>query len=108
MISISPSPATLALDLEEGGELLRPLAAAAIGQQPVNVLVALPPVPVLHAWLTPRGVPAPRSARLRAGRMHNPNDKDATTTRRAWMYTVHPYFSFLVGAPPSARCRARR
>jgi multidrug efflux pump subunit AcrB len=45
----------LAFALEEGGELLRPLAAAAIGGLLMNVLVALLLVPALYTWLTPRG-----------------------------------------------------
>ncbi|MBP6808732.1 MAG: efflux RND transporter permease subunit, partial [Chromatiaceae bacterium] len=46
--------APLAFALEEGGELLRPMAAAAIGGLLMNVLVALLLVPVFYTWLTPR------------------------------------------------------
>ncbi|MBK8638265.1 MAG: efflux RND transporter permease subunit [Chromatiaceae bacterium] len=46
--------APLAFALEEGGELLRPMAAAAIGGLLMNVLVALLLVPVLYTWLTPQ------------------------------------------------------
>ena len=46
--------APLAFALEEGGELLRPMAAAAIGGLLLNVFVALFLVPVLYTWLTPR------------------------------------------------------
>lgn len=46
--------APLAFALEEGGELLRPMAAAAIGGLLLNVFVALFLVPVLYTWLSPR------------------------------------------------------
>lgn len=46
--------APLAFALEEGGELLRPMAAAAIGGLLMKVLVALLLVPVFYTWLTPR------------------------------------------------------
>ncbi len=46
--------APLAFALEEGGELLCPMAAAAIGGLLMNVLVALLLVPVFYTWLTPR------------------------------------------------------
>jgi len=51
--------APLAFALEEGGELLRPMAAAAIGGLLLNVFVALFLVPVLYTWLTPRDAVAP-------------------------------------------------
>lgn len=50
--------APLAFALEEGGELLRPMAAAAIGGLLLNVFVALFFVPVLYTWLAPRAVAA--------------------------------------------------
>lgn len=49
----------LALALEEGGELLRPMAAAAIGGLLFNVFVALFLVPVLYTWMAPRGAVTP-------------------------------------------------
>jgi HAE1 family hydrophobic/amphiphilic exporter-1 len=54
--------APLAFALEEGGELLRPMAAAAIGGLLMNVLVALLLVPVLYTWLRPRDLPPPVAA----------------------------------------------
>ena len=50
--------APLAFALEEGGELLRPMAAAAIGGLLLNVFVALFLVPVLYTWLAPRAAAA--------------------------------------------------
>jgi multidrug efflux pump subunit AcrB len=44
----------LAFALESGGELLRPMAAAAIGGLTVEVLAALFLVPVLYSWIAPR------------------------------------------------------
>ena len=41
----------LAFALEEGGELLRPMAAAAIGGLLLNAFVALFLVPVLYTWM---------------------------------------------------------
>ncbi len=46
--------APLAFALEEGGELLRPMAAAAIGGLLLNVFVALFLVPVLYTWMAGR------------------------------------------------------
>jgi len=46
--------APLAFALEEGGELLRPMAAAAIGGLLLNVFVALFLVPVFYTWLARR------------------------------------------------------
>ncbi len=46
--------APLAFALEEGGELLRPMAAAAIGGLLLNVFVALFLVPVLYTWMASR------------------------------------------------------
>ncbi|MBR9991027.1 MAG: efflux RND transporter permease subunit, partial [Gemmatimonadetes bacterium] len=50
----------LALALEEGGELLRPMAAAAIGGLLLNIFVALFLVPVFYTWMARReeAVPA--------------------------------------------------
>lgn len=48
--------APLALALEEGGELLRPMAAAAIGGLLLNVFVALFFVPVLYTFMASRKV----------------------------------------------------
>jgi multidrug efflux pump subunit AcrB len=47
--------APLAFALEEGGELLRPMAAAAIGGLLLNAMVALLLVPVFYTWLAGRG-----------------------------------------------------
>jgi multidrug efflux pump subunit AcrB len=55
--------APLAFALEEGGELLRPMAAAAIGGLLLNVFVALFLVPVLYTWLSRREVPATTNER---------------------------------------------
>lgn len=44
----------LAFALESGGELLRPMAAAAIGGLSIEVLAALFLVPVLFSWIAPR------------------------------------------------------
>jgi multidrug efflux pump subunit AcrB len=46
--------APLAFALEEGGELLRPMAAAAIGGLLFNVFVALFLVPVVYTWMAGR------------------------------------------------------
>ena len=48
----------LALALEEGGELLRPMAAAAIGGLLFNVAVALLLVPTLYTWFARHERPA--------------------------------------------------
>lgn len=47
----------LALHLEEGGELLRPMAAAAIRGLILEVLVAILLVPALYTWLARRDKP---------------------------------------------------
>lgn len=47
----------LAFALERGGELLRPMAAAAIGGLTIEVLAALFLVPVLYSWIAPRDRP---------------------------------------------------
>lgn len=52
----------LALALEEGGELLRPMAAAAIGGLLLNVFVALFLVPVLYTFMSPGKVSASTEA----------------------------------------------
>lgn len=44
----------LAFALEEGDELLRPMAAAAIGGLLLNVFVALFLVPVFYTWMARR------------------------------------------------------
>ncbi|MEX2605934.1 MAG: hypothetical protein WD708_01205 [Kiritimatiellia bacterium] len=41
----------LSFALESGGELLRPMAAAAIGGLILEVLAALFPVPVFHTFM---------------------------------------------------------
>jgi hydrophobic/amphiphilic exporter-1 (mainly G- bacteria), HAE1 family len=55
----------LAFAFEEGGELLRPMAAAAIGGLLLNAFVALLLVPVLYTWMAGRGssraAPVPES-----------------------------------------------
>ncbi len=50
--------APLAFAWEEGGELLRPMAAAAIGGLAVELLVALFLVPVLYTWISRKNMPA--------------------------------------------------
>ncbi len=52
VIGLSP----VALNLHEGGEMLQPMAVAAIGGLSVTVAVALYLVPVLYATVTRRGV----------------------------------------------------
>lgn len=49
----------LALNLNPGGELLRPMAAAAIGGLLVEMLVAILLVPVLYTWISPKRPSAP-------------------------------------------------
>ena len=44
----------LALNLHPGGELLRPMAAAAIGGLLVEMLVAILLVPALYTWISPK------------------------------------------------------
>lgn len=53
----------LAFALEPGGELLRPMAAAAIGGLTLEVLAALFLVPVFYTWLAARGADGTPSAR---------------------------------------------
>jgi multidrug efflux pump subunit AcrB len=55
--------APLAFALEEGGELLRPMAAAAIGGLLLNVFVTLFLVPVLYTGLSRREVRATANER---------------------------------------------
>lgn len=50
----------LALNLQPGGELLRPMAAAAVGGLLVEMLVAILLVPVLYTWITPKRSPEKR------------------------------------------------
>lgn len=55
-----------AFAFEEGGELLRPMAAAAIGGLLFNVFVALLLVPVLCTWMAGREVRATATSALAA------------------------------------------
>lgn len=67
--------APLALALEEGGELLRPMAAAAIGGLLLNVFVALFLVPVLYTWMARREKAA---AQVAAGSLFPPQVQTTT------------------------------
>mgnify|MGYP000374450372 CR=1 FL=1 len=47
----------LALNLEEGGEMLQPMAASAIGGLALGVCVALILCPIFYVMFTPTGRP---------------------------------------------------
>ena len=63
--------APLAFALEEGGELLRPMAAAAIGGLLFNVFVALFLVPVVYTWMAGRSA-SPAATAPEAEPMEHP------------------------------------
>ncbi|MEX1119735.1 MAG: efflux RND transporter permease subunit [Terrimicrobiaceae bacterium] len=65
----------LALALESGGELLQPMATAAIGGLLAEVFVALLLVPVLYSWFAELRFSKSASPRKSPATQHQTNQK---------------------------------